>query len=195
MVQAPVQSSVRYPDNLQIHPHRTWEQFKLIQKGLENSGGVRLFFFQGTVEVLMPGRNHEIFKKIIASLIEAFLLDHDIAATPTGSMDHEAEQIAASQPDESYEIGRYKLLIEIIVTSGTIAKLDLYRALGIDEVWFWEDGVLKLYHLIEGDYQPIEHSQIPELHRLDIAILSQCILLGETNWNLAVKEFRAAHPI
>jgi hypothetical protein len=116
MVQAPVQSSVRYPDNLQIHPHRTWEQFKLIQKGLENSGGVRLFFFQGTVEVLRPGRNHEIFKKIIASLIEAFLLDHDIAATPTGSMDHEAEHIAASQPDESYEIGQGKRISKGIDT-------------------------------------------------------------------------------
>jgi Uma2 family endonuclease len=93
------------------------------------------------------------------------------------------------------EIGDKKLLIEIIVTSGTISKLDLYKALGIDEVWFWEDGVLNLYHLTEGDYQPVDCSQIPALHRLDISILSQCILLGETNWNLAVREFRAAHPV
>jgi hypothetical protein len=39
---------------------RTWEQFKLIQKGFEDSAGVRLFYFDGMIETLMPGREHEI---------------------------------------------------------------------------------------------------------------------------------------
>jgi Uma2 family endonuclease len=185
-----------YPtDSLQAHSGRTWEQFRLIQKGLEDSPGLRLFFFEGIVEVLMPGRYHELFKKIIASLIELFLIDREIEATLTGSMDRELEGSASAQPDESYEIGPYKLAIEVTVTSGTIAKLELYKVLGIDEVWFWQDGVLRLYHLMDGDYRGVDRSHIPELAGIDVAVLSKCILMGETSWARAVKTFRSAHPV
>ncbi|MEG4506483.1 Uma2 family endonuclease [Microcoleus sp. F6_B4] len=33
------------------------------------------------------------------------------------------------------------LAIEVVFTSGGIDKLQLYKRLGIPEVWFWEDGV------------------------------------------------------
>jgi Uma2 family endonuclease len=195
MVQTPIKAPVVATDNLQIYRHRSWDQFKLIQQGLEAAGGVRLFFFDGTVEVLMPGRYHEVFKKIIAILIEAFLLDRQIDLMPTGSMDRESTGVASAQPDESYEIGQYQLVVEVIVTSGTITKLQLYQALGIDEVWFWEDGVLQLYHLIGQKYQPITRSQIPELAALDISVLTKCILIGETSRIRAIAELRLAHPI
>jgi hypothetical protein len=81
------------------------------------------------------------------------------------------------------------------VTSGTIAKLELYQALGIDEVWFWQDGVLKLFHLSNGLYQKVESSQIPDLATLNISALTDCILLGETSRLKAVETFRAAHGV
>jgi hypothetical protein len=65
-------------DYLTIHQCRTWEQFKLIQKGFENASGMRLAYYKGTIEILMPGMPHEIFKKIIAVLVEAFLFDREI---------------------------------------------------------------------------------------------------------------------
>lgn len=194
-IENPTKPLIAPTDNLQTYRGRTWEQFNLIRKGLEDTPGLRLFFLEGIVEVLMPGRYHELFKKIIAALIEAFLCDREIESTLTGSMDRTQEGIASAQPDESYEIGSYKLVVEVIVTSGTIAKLDLYKALGIHEVWFWEDGVLRLYHLIDGAYQAIDRSHIPELACIDIAVLSNCILVGETSWVKAIKMFRSAHPI
>jgi Uma2 family endonuclease len=194
-IEKPIKSPIVPTDSLQIYGGRTWEQFKLIQKGLEDSPGLRLFFFEGIVEVLMPGRYHEVFKRSIAVLIDAFLFDREIESNLTGSMDREREGSASAQPDESYEIGPYKLVVEVMVTSGTIAKLELYKALGIDEVWFWEDGVLRLYHLMDGAYQAIDRSHIPELAGIDVAVLSKCILMGETSWVRAVKTFRSAHPV
>jgi Uma2 family endonuclease len=193
MVQAPPKASIHIPDNLQIHPARTWEQFKLIQKGLEDLSGVHLFFFQGTVEILMPGREHELFKKIIAILIETFLLDRNVDFIPTGSADYESVGVASAQPDESYEIGDHKLAIEITVTSGTIQKLELYKALGVHEVWFWEDGTLQLHHLIDGNYQQVDQSQIPDLATLNVAVLIRCILMGETSRTQAIEALRLAH--
>ncbi|WP_313887237.1 MULTISPECIES: hypothetical protein [Cyanophyceae] len=54
---------------------RTWAQFKLIQQGLEDCPGVRLFYYNRTVEVLTPGRDHEFFKSVIGFLLELFFVD------------------------------------------------------------------------------------------------------------------------
>ncbi len=35
--------------------HGTWEQFKLIQKAVEDSPRVKLSFFAGAIEIFMPG--------------------------------------------------------------------------------------------------------------------------------------------
>ncbi len=51
---------------------RTWEQFKLIQQGFEDSPGMRLTYYEGTIEIVMPGREHEVFKSLIGFLLELF---------------------------------------------------------------------------------------------------------------------------
>ncbi|WP_204141307.1 Uma2 family endonuclease [Halomicronema sp. CCY15110] len=181
-------------DTVFLYYDRTWEQFKHIEKGLEGSPGVRLFFYEGVVEVLMPGQPHEIFKRVISSLLDYFFLHFNIAVTPTGSVTQEQEGVASAQADDSFCFGDIKpipdLSIEVVFTSGSIAKLKRYQALGVPEVWFWEDGLLTLHRLGENGYTRIYRSQIPELERLDIELLSRCVLMGETDWLGAVRTFR-----
>ena len=173
---------------------RTWEQFKLLEQGLEGLTGLRLFYFNGKVEILTPGRNHELFTEVIALLIQVFLLARGLEFTPTGSMTREEEGSGSAEPDKSYEFGELKLAIEVIVTSGSINKLDLYKVLGFHEVWFWEDGLLVVYHMQDDAYEKVNRSQIPELVEIQLDMLSQCILIGETSRVRACKEFLAAHP-
>jgi Uma2 family endonuclease len=173
---------------------RTWEQFKLLEQGLEGLTGLRLFYFDGKVEILMPGRNHELFTEVIALLIQVFLLARGLEFTPTGSMTREEEGSGSAEPDKSYEFGELKLAIEVIVTSGSINKLDLYEVLGFHEVWFWEDGLLVVYHMRDDAYEKVDQSQIPELVEIQLDVLSRCILIGETSRVRACKEFLAAHP-
>jgi len=181
-------------DKVVLYYDRTWEQFKHIEKGLEGSPGVRLFFYEGVVEVLMPGQPHEIFKGVISSLLDYFFLHFNITVTPTGSVTQEQEGVASAQADDSFCFGDFKpipdLSIEVVFTSGSIAKLKRYQALGVPEVWFWEDGLLTLHRLGENGYTRVYRSQIPELERLDIELLSRCVLLGETDWLGAVRTFR-----
>ena len=173
---------------------RTWEQFKLLEQGLEGLTGLQLFYFDGKVELLMPGRNHELFTEVIALLIQVFLLARGLEFTPTGSMTREEEGSGSAEPDKSYEFGKLKLAIEVIVTSGSINKLDLYKVLGFHEVWFWEDGLLVVYHMQDDAYEKVDRSQIPELVEIQLDVLSRCILIGETSRVRACKEFLAAHP-
>jgi Uma2 family endonuclease len=174
--------------------HGTWEQFKFIQKGFEGSPGVRLFYYDGAIEILSPGREHEIFASIIGYLVTTFLVEQGIFFKPTGAMTQEKEGVVSAQADESYCIGSVKLIpdlsIEVVFTSGGTSKLERYKALGVPEVWFWEDGSLKLYHLRDDSYQYIDRSELPGLNDLDLDLLKRCILMAETDAGEAIRAFR-----
>jgi Uma2 family endonuclease len=173
----------------------TWGHFQSLRQGFENLRVVRLFYYDGTIEIMMPGRSHELFKRLIELMIEAFLLDRELEFVPTGSMTQELAEVASAEADESYEIGEFRLSIEVTVTSGNRSKLKIYQALGVNEVWFWEDGVISMYHQANGDYIKVDRSLIPELAAIDRAVLSRCVLMGETSRVQAVKAFRSAHPV
>jgi Uma2 family endonuclease len=149
-----------------------WEQFKLIQQGCEQNPGARLFYFDGTIEILMPGLLHENFSRIIGWMLSYFLLTQkQIEFTPAGSVTQEKAGVSSAQADESYCLGDRKpipdLSIEVIFTSGSISKLAVYKALGVTEVWFWQDGVLALYRLRHGNYEPIKSSEYGNLGSID----------------------------
>ena len=75
---------------------------------------------------------------------------------------------ARKEPDESYCLGARKsvpdLVIEVIVTSGGIDTLEIYRRVGVQEVWFWEDSVISVYCLPSTGYELVSKSELlPEL--------------------------------
>ncbi|MEL6137489.1 MAG: Uma2 family endonuclease [Cyanobacteria bacterium J06628_6] len=185
-----------------VHSNIDWARFKLIQAGFAQSPGVRLAYYDGTIEILMPSREHETFSRLIGFLIGLFCLEKSIEFEPTGSMTQEREGVASVQGDESYCFGTSKptpdLVIEVVFTSGGPSKLQRYQALGVPEVWFWQDGVFELYRLREMSYQQISRSQVPELAELDIALLTRCVLTAETSRLEAAEAFRkglrSSHP-
>ena len=76
--------------------------------------------------------------------------------------------------------------VEVVFTSGGERKLTRYKALGVPEVWFWEDGVLKMYQLQESGYEGITRSHV--LPNLDINLLSRCLMIASKVE--ATREFR-----
>lgn len=171
-----------------------WEDFKRLQKFSERSPGLRLAFYKGEIELFMPGLQHEQFAEIIGYLVITFLLSRGIPFVPSGAVTQEKAGIASAQADKSYCIGGSKpipnLSIEVIFTSGSANKLVRYQALGVPEVWFWEDGILSLHHLREQGYEQIERSELPGLEQLDINLLKRCILMAETDFAAAVQVFQ-----
>ncbi|NEO88107.1 MAG: hypothetical protein F6J87_28205 [Spirulina sp. SIO3F2] len=90
-----------------------------------------------------------------------------------GGFTLEAEGYASSTPDESYSIGERRqfpdIVIEVIITSGTIKRTDLYLPLEIPEVWFWRSGKLRVFQLQDSQYQEVTTSQF--FPNLDLNIL------------------------
>lgn len=178
-------------DQRLVQSEISWQQFKLIQQGFSNSPGIRLFYYNSEVEILSVSQEHEIFSRMIASLLIDYFVEKDIEFNPLGSFTQEKGEEVSAQADESFLIGKSTgitpdLSIEVVFTSGGKRKLTRYQALGVPEVWFWEDGVFGLYHLRSHGYEKINQSEV--LPGLDINLLSRCLLMASRVE--AVKEFR-----
>ena len=158
----------------------TWHQFKVIQTGFEDVPNVRLFYCEGVLEIVGTGRLHEAIRCLMGLLMGQYFLQRRIVFFPSGTYSQIVEEQVEYQADLSYCFGNIKdvpdLCIEIVITSGSPIKLQKYRLMGVPEVWFWEDGILELYHLREEGYDRIASSEI--LPELDLSLLKRCILFA-----------------
>jgi len=173
----------------------SWREFKVVEQLLSRPG-VRLSFLDGVLEIRrMPGEKHETIKERIGSLLDLYLLQMGIDYQPTGSMTLESPSgLVKREADKSYKLGSNRelpdLAVEVVVTSGGINKLEAYKRLEIPEVWFWENGRLRLYSLGDDGYAEVDRSQV--LPDLDIVLLARCINIE--NHLQAMREFRQAIP-
>ena len=155
----------------------------------------RLTYLAGALELMSPSITHESIKSMLGRLIEAWCFENKLDITPYGSWTLEnKESLRGVEPDECYVLGDTlnpvccDLAIEVIWTSGSINKLDVYLKLGVQEVWIWKDGAIRVYCLSDEKYQ--EHSASDLLAGIDLPQLLEYI---ETRpMTRAVREYRAA---
>ena len=126
----------------------------------------RMAFLDGAIELLSPSRHHERIASFIGTLVETWALEVGIDLVPLGSWTLEDETGAVgAEPDECYQIGsverdRPDLAIEVIWTSGRLSKLEIYRRLGVGEVWVWRRGALRVFVLRDDAYTEVEQSGV-----------------------------------
>lgn len=148
----------------------SWEQYEALLGVFGDKAGLRLTYCEGTLELMSPSWNHEYIKKTLARLIEVYALDRGIELEAYGSTTfrNKATQ-RGGEPDECYVLGRRlkdlpDIACEITLTSGSIDKLDVYRGLGIPEVWFWKQGRVRVFRLGTEGYAERERSEfLPDL--------------------------------
>lgn len=186
------------PEEEQIFVLRnlTWQQFKAIQKSFNNVPGVRLSYLDGTIEFMPIREPHEVVSTILGILLALYFAEIGINIYGTGSVTLESVQKNASvEPDLSYYIDgtegkKYPdLAIEVVYTSGGKNKLDKYKRLKIQEVWFWQKENISIYRLRGEEYEQISPSEF--FPNLDISLLVKCSLihLRDKNMTKAMSEF------
>ncbi|MDZ8054800.1 MAG: Uma2 family endonuclease [Aulosira sp. ZfuVER01] len=142
----------------------SWEQFKGIEAQLKDNSNVRLSYLSGILEIMAPiGEKHEKVKSTLGLLLEAYMKQLGIRFYRRGGFTLEELGYASGTPDESYCIGTDKevpdIVIEVIVTSATINRKELYKLKKVPEVWFWKSNEIKIFWLSESDeYQEVNRS-------------------------------------
>jgi Uma2 family endonuclease len=155
-----------------------WQELEALEALLAASPGLRITYLDGSIELMTLGESHEQIKSLIGMFLEAYFVASGIEFIPVGSATRRGEAKGTSfEPDESYYLGTKKenpdLAIEVILTSGNLAKLEKYRRFQIPEVWLWEDNQLRVYQLTPDSYKLVETSSL--LPQLDLELLVRCV--------------------
>ncbi|MBX2799483.1 MAG: Uma2 family endonuclease [Myxococcales bacterium] len=158
-----------------------WSDWLRLQETRGDCSAPRFSFLDGQLQIISPSRHHERIKGYIGRLVETWALEAGIRLVPLGSWTLEDEQEhAGAEPDECYQIGpdekeRPDLAIEVVWTSGGLSKLEIYRRLGVPEVWTWRRGALHVHVLRDGAFVEVERSVL--FPTLDLQLVLS--LLGE----------------
>jgi Uma2 family endonuclease len=171
-------------------PCVSWSQFELVESSFSGIAGIKFIYFDGVLEIMSPSSDHEDYKSTIGMLLEAYMQNMGIRFYTRGSATLGNKAIGGrKEPDESYNFDLKKpipdLVIEIIITSGSINLLQLYQRIAVPEVWLWQDGMLWAYHLKQNQYKQIKRSYF--LPDLDLDVLAKYINYHDQYD--AVKEF------
>ena len=178
-----------------------WQAYEAVLAKLGDRAGYRVSYLDGVLEIMAPSRRHEQGKTHIGTLLEIYFVATNTTYFPMGSTTLRREaQEAGVEPDESYCLGSDKefpdLAIEVVVTSGGLNRLAIYRRLGVPEVWFWQQERFTLYHLRADQpsgfpdthgYAVIARSEL--LPALDLALLTACV--RQSDPLTAARTFRA----
>jgi Uma2 family endonuclease len=172
----------------------SWDDYErlLVMRG--DHSAPRIAYLEGEVEIMSPSQTHESIKSLIGCLVETYCLERDIVFSTYGSWTlKDKARNRGAEPDECYVFGtepaeRPHLAIEVVWTHGRIDKLEIYRQLGVAEVWYWRRGLIEPYCLRGERYEPVNESQV--LPGLDFALLMRFI--DEPTTSQAIRGYRDA---
>jgi Uma2 family endonuclease len=172
----------------------SWDDYErlLVMRG--DHSAPQIAYLEGEVEIMSPSQTHEGIKSVIGRLVETYCLERDIVFSTYGSWTlKDKARNRGAEPDECYVFGteaaeRPHLAIEVVWTHGRIDKLEIYRQLGVAEVWYWRQGLIQPYCLSGEHYEPASESQI--LPGLDLALLMRFI--DEPTTSQAIRGYRDA---
>jgi Uma2 family endonuclease len=182
-------------DHIVVLRGATWADYQRMMEIRGDRSVPRLAFLEGALEIMSPSRPHEGIKSLIGRLVEAFCLERGIEFSTYGSWTLESKAVDRGvEPDECWVFGevadpqRPDLAVEVVWTSGGISKLEIYRGLGVREVWIWRRRELTPYVLRGDRYEEAGGSEA--LPGLDLALLAS--FLDAPTTSAAIRGWRAA---
>src|SRR5206468_4298077 len=171
----------------------SWETYEHLLKDLENQSSPRLAYDRGVLEIMSPHFEHDRGKDILADIAKIALEEMELDFESAVSTTYKRQDLERGfEPDASFYIqnaervrGKKRLdmkvdpppdlLIEMDVTNDSMDKFPLYAALGVPEVWRWEE-TLEISVLNEGVYVRRNSLAIPILNEKLISELMESSL-------------------
>jgi len=170
----------------------SWEQFEKILENLGNHRAALIAYDNGTLEIMTPLPEHEYFKEVIGDAVKDVADELDIDYASYGSTTWRKQiKMAVFDPDncfyfqkEAIARGRLDLnlskgdsppdlALEIDITHKSLARFPIYARLEVPELWCYNSGELKIYHLRDSVY--VEAEIILALSQLPIKELPPVI--------------------
>lgn len=148
----------------------SWKTYKALLDDLGDHRAARLAYGQGTLEITMPSDLHETRTKLLERMIEALTEELDLPLKGFRSTTLNREDLCqGAEPDSCFyiqNVGRIRgrtldldrdpppdLILEVDISSPSKKRMEIYRQMGVPEVWRYVKGEVKLYQLQDDRYQ------------------------------------------
>ena len=169
-----------------------WATYVVLRDTVD-SRAVHMTYLEGRLEIMVKSKLHEVSTKQIARFLELFCLELDIPLYGYRETTWRSEEASRGlEADECYCRGADRELpdfaIEVIAGAPLLDKLEVYRGLGIREVWTYlaTESAFRIFALHDGRYAEIDRSEV--LPELDVARLIP--FLQHEDQHVALKTFR-----
>ena len=167
----------------------SWQDYQNFNA--EEYPGYRVSYLDGEITIMSPGRNHEKIAEVINRLIIAYCEKFEIQDFPFRQTRLEAKDYAGKEPDVAYAFNQDKklpdLVVEVIFSSGNLNNIKAsYQAIGITELWIWQNNQITFYSLAEDNYIEIESSKL--LKKISAKPFVQFVNRGMTESPFLIKK-------
>ncbi len=173
----------------------SWQTYTRLLAELGDHCASRLAYAQGVLEIAIPSDRHETQKKLLERMIETLTEELNLPAKSFGSTTfNRADLEHGAEPDACYYIqhvsqmgGRQvdlatdpppDLIVEVAISSPSSRRIDIYKQLGVPEIWRYSGGSVPIYRLQDGAYVLCDLS--PSFPLVSAAIINQFLHQAET---------------
>lgn len=173
----------------------SWQTYQALLADLGDHRATRLAYDKGILEIIMPSKLHEIVNRLLARIVVTLTEELNLSVEDFGSTTLEREDLdGGAEPDTCFYIQNAAriqgldpeipdnlppdLAIEVDITSPSNLRLEIYKQLGIPEVWRYTKKGLKILRLQDGEYVDWEYS--PTFPMISAALLTQFIKQRQT---------------
>jgi Uma2 family endonuclease len=154
----------------------SWSDYERLLEELSDRRDLRVSYDRGKLEIMSPLPEHELFAKVIERvayfIAEKLRLDiesYGIATWRKRTLSRGVEADACFYVANAKHIVGKSLrdleadpppdvVVEIDVTNESLSKFSIYAALGVPEIWRYEDNELQFFSLTSGRYSKIPES-------------------------------------
>lgn len=153
-----------------------WDVYEILRNQPENRN-VRMTYDRGLLEMMSPSHRHELVAYLLGRLIDVWTEERGLAVRAGRTTTFQRKDLERGlEPDNCYYIQHVSqvrdrdeldlatdpppdLIVEVDVRSSSLVRLPSFAAIGVPEVWRWQNEQIQVYRLAGDGYQPSDASQ------------------------------------
>ena len=185
----------------------TWQTYQALLGDMGEHRSARLAYDRGTLEIKMPSKLHELINRLLERIITALTEELGMNILSFGSTTFDFEEVEHGvEPDSCFYIQNADgvdpednapprnfppdLVVEVDITSSSRSRLNIYKAMGVPEIWRYNRQGLAILQLHQGEY--VERDYSPTFTVLSVEILGDFLERGtkSKNHNSLIHELR-----
>lgn len=142
----------------------TWVGYEALLQELGEDRSTRVAYAEGVLEIRMPGQPHEAVNRVLAAIALTLAEELGLEFNDLGSMTLNRPDLNRGvEPDSCFYIQNAQagqglgaviseqlppdLAVEVDIANRSDSKMSIYQAMGVPEVWLYQDQRLQIKQL------------------------------------------------